>query len=194
VAAAPNNGFGLYLKGRLFVLELAGGAVPASGTAWTMRDYSGGIYGGTGAQGGNLGSYQFFPAVRPFTAPGSAIRFAFAVHNEVVATTSDILARVHTVPDPYYVTNAYERSDSAKVIKFVHLPVGATIRIYTASARLVRVLRNSSDALGGTVDWDVRSSSGSIVASGVYFYTVEADGVSRTFRMTIVSYAPRRRD
>ncbi len=45
---APNAGFGLYIKGRIFLFELTGGALPAAGTAWTMRDYLGGIYGGTG--------------------------------------------------------------------------------------------------------------------------------------------------
>ena len=185
----PNNGFGLYMKGRFFMFELTGGALPASGTVWTMRDYAGGIYGGNGG-GGDEGAYAFHPAVvRPFTAPGAAVKFAFTVNNAVHATTEAELAKVHTVPDPYYVTSAYDRTTTAKTIKFMNLPSDATIRIYTASGILVKVLHNTSTSYGGIVDWDVRNRSNQFIASGVYFYVVESGGLSRTYRLTIVNFA-----
>lgn len=190
---AANNGFGLYIKGRVFIFELEGGAVPAAGTEWTMRDYAGGVNGGSGAAG-DYGPYAYFDVVRPFTAPGASIKFAIDANNELRAPDSTALAKVHTVPDPYYVTSAYDRSVTNKNIKFVNVPTGATIRIYSASGVLIRVLQNTSTTYGGTVNWDVRNRSNQFIASGVYFYHVEADNgsggkVSRVGRLTVVNFA-----
>ena len=188
VAAEPNNGFGIYLHGRLFLFELRGGALPAAGTVWTMRDYTGSVYGGNGP-GGNLGAYQFVSALRPATTSGTQVQFKFTVANALIATTPDSLARVHTVPDPYYVTSAYDIAVNAKDIQFVHVPTGAIIRIYSSSGVLIRVLQNTTTTFGGIVHWNVRNRTNQFVSSGVYFYNVEADGISRTGRMTIVNYA-----
>jgi len=69
------------------------------------------------------------------------------------------------------------------------VPIGATIRIYSSSGVLLRVLQNNSTILSGIVHWDVRNRTNQFVSSGVYFYNVEAGGVSYTGRMTIVNYA-----
>ncbi len=187
-AVMAGQGFVIYLKGEVFVIELAGG-LPASGAAWTMRDYTGGVVGGKGVAG-DFGPYVFHPdPVRPFTAPGLTYKFAVSTTNALVATTEETLSKVHTVPDPYYVTSAYDRTATTKVIKFVNLPTDATIRIYTASGILVRVLHNTTTVFQGIVDWDVRNRSNQFVSSGVYFYTVESGGISKTYRLTIVNYA-----
>ena len=93
------------------------------------------------------------------------------------------------MPDPYYVTSAYDRQVSSKVINFVNVPTGARIRIYTTSGVLVRLLDADPASLTGTVPWDVRNRSNQFVASGVYFYHVEAEGKTRVGRMTIVNFA-----
>ena len=187
--AASSNGFGLYIKGRIFIFQLTGGAVPAAGTAWTMRDYTGAISGGNGA-GGDFGAYAYTAVItRPFNAPGAAQKFAFTVLNEKAAVTDAALAKVHTVPDPYYVTSAYDRQVVSKVINFVSVPTGARIRIYTTSGILVRILDAAPDAITGTVTWDVRNRSNQFVASGVYFYHVEAEGKSKVGRLTVVNFA-----
>jgi hypothetical protein len=126
---------------------------------------------------------------RPFNAPGAAQKFAFTVLNEKSAVTDEALAKVHTVPDPYYVTSAFDRQVVSKVINFVNVPTGARIRIYTTSGILVRILDAAPDALTGTVTWDVRNRSNQFVASGVYFYHIEAEGKSRVGRMTVVNFA-----
>ena len=99
------------------------------------------------------------------------------------------MAKVHTVPDPYYVTSAFEISIDAKDIQFVNVPIGATIRIYSSSGVLLRVLQNNSTILSGIVHWDVRNRTNQFVSSGVYFYNVESNGSSYTGRMTIINYA-----
>ncbi len=179
---AANDGFGMYMKGRFFLFELQGGTLPAAGTVWTMRDYAGAIYGGKNdaSELGDLGPYAFYPApVRPFNAPGASVKLAYNVTNQLNPVDDAALAAVHTVPDPYYVRSAYDISGISKIINFVNVPVGATIRIYSSSGVLVRVLTNTSTINSGVVPWDVRNRSNQFVASGVFFYNVEAGGHNR---------------
>jgi hypothetical protein len=109
------------------------------------------------------------------------------------------LSRVHTVPDPYYVTSSYEASTTDKIIRFVNLPTQAIIRIYSSSGVLVRVLEHNStqragddetvSTLGGEETWDVRNRNNQVVASGVYFFHIEAGDARRVGRFTVVNFA-----
>ena len=99
------------------------------------------------------------------------------------------LANVHTVPDPYYVTNPYEQTSSSKIIRFVNLPQQAIIRIYTASGVLVRVLDHNSSTFAGEAVWDVRNRNNQVVASGVYFYHIESGEARKVGRFTVVNFA-----
>ena len=144
-AAAPNEpGFGLYLKGRIFMFELTGGALPAAGTVWTMRDYTGVIYGGNGTAA--TGAYAFVPADPPDDAPRhrrSSSRSMWPTRWSAIDQRQRS-PRCTRCPDPYYVTSAFDLAVDAKDIQFVNVPIGATIRIYTTSGVLVRVLQNTS--------------------------------------------------
>src|SRR5690606_41323462 len=115
------------------------------------------------------------------------------VSNAVRAPSSADLRKVHTVPDPYYVTNGYEQSTDNKVIKFVNLPQRAIVRIYSSSGVLVNVLEHSSSTFGGELTWNVHNRTNQVVASGVYFYHIESNDAGgtakRTGRMTIVDFA-----
>jgi hypothetical protein len=188
------NGFSIYVAGYITTFgQMA--ALPAAGDQWTLRSYAGVIFGGKGSSAlsqnpGNLGPYRFVSRPRPLTAIGAEVVFSYTVNQNVTATTAADLRRVHTVPDPYYVTNAFERSASGKVIKFVNLPNQAIVRIYSTSGVLVRVLEHNATDFGGALDWDVRNRNNQVVASGVYFYHIEApSGERRVGRMTIVNFA-----
>ena len=109
--------------------------------------------------------------------------------NQVDSVTNQGLAQVHTIPDPYYVTNAYENTYDNHIIKFVNLPTQATIRIYSSSGVLIRVLQYSSPELGGALDWNVKNRNNQVVASGVYFYQIESGDARHIGRMTIVTFA-----
>jgi hypothetical protein len=180
--AVTGNGFILYLNGQFFLMQMA--ALPAAGTVWNMRDYSGNIT-------GNVGSYAFVPALRPPAVPGLRARISYegSVHTPSV-TTDSLLALVHTVPDPYYVTNALEITASTKVLRFVNLPSQAIIRIYSLSGVLVNVLTHNNAGNGGEEVWNLRNRNNQFIASGVYFYHVETpDGRTKIGRFTVVNYA-----
>jgi hypothetical protein len=210
-AVAPHPGFGLYLPGTITLFELSAGTAPASGTVWTLRTYSGMIAGGQGAGGGSTGlPYSFAQSLRPFTAVGATVQVAYDVTNVTRSPSARDLRQVHTVPDPYYVTNEYEQTTDLKVIKFVNLPDKAIIRIYSASGVLVNILENPGptcangsltagggvaavNAYGGECSWNVRNRNNQVVASGVYFYHIESNSAGgtarRVGRMTIVNFA-----
>ena len=114
----------------------------------------------------------------------------------VAAASVNDLRSVHTVPDPYYVKSAYESSTDQKILKFVGLPQDAIIRIYSASGVLVRMLEHhggvyspASASQGSEIDWDLRNRNNQVVASGVYFYHVEAGDARRVGRFTVVNFA-----
>jgi hypothetical protein len=187
--ARPNPGFAMYLSGHVFLFELApGAALPTAGTVWTMRSYIGFVTGGNGAAGNN-GPYGFTPAIRNFAALGATLKVSFSATNAVAEATSTDLQRVHTVPDPYYVTNSLENSPDNKIIKFVNLPANAIIRIYSSSGVLVALMEHNSTTFGGDETWNVRNRNNQVVASGVYFYHVEAGNARRVGRFTVVNFA-----
>ena len=184
--AAAGLGFVLYLKGHLFLVELEGG-VPPEGTLWTLRDYVGAIAGGNGRSGdGGPYSLEATYLRRPFSAVGAAVRFRYDVERRVEVPTEAALARVHPVPDPYYAVGPFSLTAATEPLRFVNLPDQATIRIYTTSGVLVRVLEHRDGS--GEASWDLRSRSGRFVAGGVYFYHVSAPGGGAAVgRLTLVS-------
>ena len=185
----PEGGFFMYLAGTISGFAMP--ALPAAGTVWSLRTYSGIIYGGNGTgQSGNRGPYSFVPANRNFTALGATMGVQYDVVNDFEVAASNLdLSTIHTVPDPYYVTDEYEVDYTSKVIKFVNLPLQATIRIYSSSGVLVRVLNYDASENGGMLDWNVRNRNNQVVASGVYFYHVESGSARHIGRMTIVNFA-----
>src|SRR6266704_689738 len=184
-AGQTGNGFIFYLNGHFFLMQMA--ALPPSGTVWNARYYAGSV---THTAGAN--DYAFVSRTRPPAVPGLRAQFQFTGSTfNPTATNAAVLANVHTVPDPYYVSNALEISASLKVLKFVNVPARCIIRIYSVSGILVTVLPVDDPTGGGEVTWNLRNRNNQFVASGVYFYHIETpDGKSKVGRFTIVNFAP----
>ncbi len=159
-------------------------ALPSDGTVWKVRFFAGYIRGTPDAD-----DYEFGSVVRPPAVPGLTARITYtgaAVDPTLAGDT--ILARVHTVPDPYYVTTGMEITPGLKVLKFVNLPERAIIRIYSLSGVLVDVVEHNDPGLGGEATWDARNRNNQFVASGVYFFHVETPtGEERVGRFTVIN-------
>ena len=186
-ASAPTlpptgQGFIFYINGHFFLMQLA--ALPSAGTTWNVRFYSGNVTGTDAAA-----DYAFEPAVRPPTVPGLRAVVAFqGSYLSAKVTTDSLLARIHTVPDPFYVQSGYETAVDSLQLKFVHLPAQAIVRIYSTSGILVAMLLHNDPTGGGELTWDLRSRTGRRVASGVYFYQVETpDKRSKLGRFVVVT-------
>jgi len=179
--ASTGNGFIFYINGHFFLMQLA--TLPSS-TVWNVRFYAGNIT-------GTPGSYAFESHIRPPAVPGLTVKASYSSTTFNAAVTSDsALAKIHTVPDPYYVTNAFEQTTGSKVLRFVNLPSQCIIRIYSLSGILVQMLTSNDVTGGGEAQWDLRNRNQQFVASGVYFFHVETpDGKKKIGRFTIVNFA-----
>lgn len=86
---------------------------------------------------------------------------------------------IFVVPNPYVYNDArrsFGITDPYR-IEFRNLPERCTIRIYTIMGDLVRVLEHQPDARGdvfGSEAWDQKSTSGLLVAPGLYLYNIQS--------------------
>ncbi|HEY6807936.1 MAG TPA: hypothetical protein VI160_04030 [Gemmatimonadales bacterium] len=193
---SDGTGIALFINGEGFLMVLSGGNLPAAGTKWHLRAVPGEIAATCApalqAVMTSCSGYTFSgPAVRSSYAPGLTYTLLVTAGFSADSSKSGDLSLVHTVPDPYYVTNALEVTPNNKVLKFVNLPARAIIRIYSVSGVLVQVLTHNDVTGGGEQAWDLRNRSNQFIASGVYFYHVEGpDGKTKIGRFTVVQFAP----
>ena len=203
---ATGQGFGLYVNGERYIFDMAGDALPASGQTWTVRSYSGLLRAPTGAVTLDPSGYTFWanfaeadvPEPRPPMVTGIVFSASAAQGSGLVGDTD--ITQVHTVPDPYYARSGFDIGPSNKSLRFVNLPPQAIIRIYSLNGTLVRVLEHN-DPRGGAEGpvcsscppgggWDLRNRNNQFVASGVYFFVVEApNGDKHTGKFTVVQFA-----
>lgn len=76
-------------------------------------------------------------------------------------------ANIRTYPNPFRPSRAVEGA-----MKFVYLPSGARVRIFTLGGRLVRELSEQ----GNVAAWDGRSENGDEMPTGAYYYLVLIPG------------------
>ncbi len=100
------------------------------------------------------------------------------------------LEHVAVVPNPYKGSAEWD-VPGRRGIHFIHLPDGATVRIYTTSLELIRQLKlNAQSNPGGPtgeLEWDVRNARGQEVKSGIYLYEVDAPhGLSKEGHFVII--------
>ena len=102
-------------------------------------------------------------------------------------TKSD-LDNIYVVPDPYIAVNNLERKiinqdegRGERRIDFVNLPQQCKIIIFTASGRKVQEFNFTATGANRRASWDLRTKDGLEIASGMYFYAVDAGklGVKR---------------
>jgi hypothetical protein len=173
-------GFAMYINGDFYVFQAD--ALPAD-VVWTYRCYNGLVeQTGTG--------YQYTPFASNAPIPGLRLQAFLEEAQAYPDSAARDLSRVHTVPDPYYVTTALEPTVNDKFLMFVNLPTKAIIRIYSLSGILVDIIEHNDEAGGGQAVWDLRNRNEMVVASGVYFAHIEsATGQERTIRFTVVNFA-----
>jgi hypothetical protein len=103
----------------------------------------------------------------------------------------DDLAGVETPTAPaatYLAQNFPNPFNPATRIAFgLSAPAHVSLRIYDASGRLVRVLLDEARPAGAFAEmWDGRDSRGAAVASGIYFYRLQAGSFAETRKMALL--------
>jgi hypothetical protein len=116
--------------------------------------------------------------------PGARWRLSLSGgSNELAAAVLDSIA---VVPNPFIAANEITRGEGRQRILFTKLPPQATIRIYTISGNLVRILEHGDGS--GTEEWDVRTRFDLLVASGNYYYHVTTpDGRTHLGRFAVIN-------
>ena len=72
------------------------------------------------------------------------------------------------VPNPYYSYSTYETASQLETkVRFVNVPTGTTISIYTVDGTMVRRLGPTSGS-ATTLDWDLHNHNGIPIAGGMY--------------------------
>ena len=110
------------------------------------------------------------------------------------ASADSEMDRIRVVPNPYVAAATWERANPQGVtgrgerrIDFIHLPAGATVKIYNVRGALIRELVHDGAINDGTVSWDLKTRENLETAYGIYFYHVEApDGATKTGRLALI--------
>ena len=85
----------------------------------------------------------------------------------------DRLQAIRAVPNPYYLASSYDNSVTERRMRFTNLPSDATIKIYNLTGDLVATVDREQPEYSWE-DWNVETSFGIPVASGIYIYVVDS--------------------
>ena len=115
-APAVPNGFGMYIAGHMFPFDLTA-AMPASPAVWTLRSYIGTIFGGNRRRWKRRAPAPSCRTRGPSRRWGLSWLISYQAVNHVASAVNTDLKKVHTVPDPYYVTSEFEQTTDTKFTK-----------------------------------------------------------------------------
>lgn len=80
------------------------------------------------------------------------------------------------VPNPYRGRSDYDVSEFQSQVRFVNLPAGALVRVYTLSGQQIKTFTSGGEDF---ITWDLRTDAGLPVASGLYLVHVDVPGVGQ---------------
>ncbi|MBD3226238.1 MAG: hypothetical protein GF313_16035 [Caldithrix sp.] len=143
---------------------------------------------------GLLNNLEYYYTITAFSKPDKQINFpslessinANAVRVTPSSPSPASVGKVKVVPNPYRGDIAYHQYDPPwekvpggrlwmeqdRRIQFINLPSQCMITIYTLAGDLVQTLEHNSNERGYE-DWNLTSSVGQAIASGIYLFTVE---------------------
>jgi len=104
----------------------------------------------------------------------------------------DGVGDVYVVPNPYYGSAEWDlvpnpKDPTGTHVDFMNLPKGRwTIRVFTLSGDLVRILNNDGNRDVGQTKWDLVSRNGQDVVSGIYLYVVESQYGNQTGKLVLL--------
>lgn len=88
-----------------------------------------------------------------------------------------------SVSEGFVFPNPFRPSLGHTKIKLSSLPAGASVKIFTATGRLLKEL--NADAAGQVLTWDGSDRDGRALASGVYLAVIEGTGGRRTIKFAV---------
>lgn len=128
-----------------------------------------------------IGDVFFVATKKPFRT-GEYYEFTIRAPAFDKSKAKSDLDDIAVIPNPYVGAASWEPQTSSvgrgeRRIYFIHLPQKCTIRIYTISGHLVKILEHDSTISDGQELWNLVSRDGMNVAYGIYVYHVDAPGI-----------------
>ncbi len=125
-----------------------------------------------------------------FTVTGAPVNgpvdeFYFSPDGVNLALASGQLPNIKVAPNPYFArADLWESSGNPTQLDFIHLPGECVIRIYTLAGDLVNTLAHNNGT--GDEAWNLLSSSGQLVASGIYLFHVTSTAGEFVGRFAVI--------
>lgn len=133
---------------------------------------------------------------RPINLPGDVFQWVGKPVGTTDGTVLGIgpaaLQKIRVVPNPYLARSKYETNQFNRILKFTNIPASknVTLTIYNLAGDLIRTLhKDASTSSGGTdvgvagnaiMTWDLLTERSLPVASGIYIYHMNVEGVGET--------------
>jgi len=124
-----------------------------------------------------------------FTIEGAPVNgaddvYTFRVDGIDETAASAALNNIRVVPNPYLGHATWETSRYDRKLQFTHLPDICTVRIYTLSGDLVKIIEHADGT--GTADWNLLSDDGLTVAPGIFLFHVDSEYGSHIGRFAVI--------
>lgn len=117
-------------------------------------------------------------------------RFRYQTYVVGTDDTTRTLDDIRVVPNPYYISEQWDRSRFDQHVYFQNLPMKCTIRIFNSAGLLIRALAHDGTGLYGSAGseaWDLRTEEDLDCTNGLYIWQVETeDGERATGKFAIV--------
>jgi hypothetical protein len=130
-------------------------------------------------------AYQFYAGKRKLVTRDTDARFKLIIGDETFVAQS----RLPRLPSSTRLYQNYPNPfNPSTIIRYaIAEPSNVTVRVYNARGALVRRLFNGKRDPGVyEIPWDARNDEGRAVASGVYFYRLDAGDVTNTRKMLLL--------
>ena len=101
--------------------------------------------------------------------------FTFVASAPTFTQAESDLDKIKAVPNPFYMNGPYDPAIGSYEVKFNNLPANCSIDIYNLAGEHIRKLEKD-DPTVPTLGWDLYTTQGLPVASGIYIYVVDAPG------------------
>ena len=123
-------------------------------------------------QNDNYPMYMFELTNDISTLTGQATR-----PDAVKSYKDSVLSLINVVPNPYYSYSTYETSSQLETkVRFINVPEGTVVSIYTIDGTMVRRLGPTSGS-ATTLDWDLHNHTGLPIAGGMYLIHFKVPGI-----------------
>ena len=123
------------------------------------------------------------PSLESSYYPNHSTSPFIAAYPAVNSTMDSVLV----VPNPFVRSSGISTEGAQDLISFLHVPSPSTMRIYTLTGDLVKIIEHKDDI--GVIQWDQITQYGQFAESGVYIYHITSHAPGRQGQTSVGKFA-----